>query len=85
MKVPLSWLKDFVDIDDISPQVLADKLTNIGFEIEEIKYLGQDIEKVFTGKITKIEKHPNADKLVVCSLDMGNQNLTIVTGANNIN
>lgn len=85
MKVPLSWLKDFVDISDITPEVLADKLTNIGFEIEEIVYLGQNIEKVYTGKITKIEKHPNADKLVVCTLDMGNEILTIVTGATNVN
>ena len=84
MKVPLSWLKDFVDIDDISPEDLAEKLTNIGFEIEEIQYLGQNIEKVFTGKITKIEKHPNADKLVVCALDLSYQKLTIVTGADNI-
>jgi phenylalanyl-tRNA synthetase beta chain len=84
MKVPLSWLKDFVDISDISPEDLAEKLTNIGFEIEEIQYLGQNIENVFTGKITKIKKHPNADKLVVCDLDMGKQTLTIVTGADNI-
>lgn len=85
MKVPLSWLQDFVDISDITPEVLADKLTNIGFEIEEIIYLGQNIEKVYTGKIKKIEKHPNADKLVVCTLDMGSEVLTIVTGATNVN
>lgn len=85
MKVPLSWLQDFVDISDITPEVLADKLTNIGFEIEELIYLGQNIEKVYTGKIKKIEKHPNADKLVVCTLDMGSEVLTIVTGATNVN
>ncbi|HEY8423595.1 MAG TPA: phenylalanine--tRNA ligase subunit beta [Clostridia bacterium] len=84
MKVPLSWLRDFVDISDITPQELADKLTNIGFEIEEINYLGQNIEKVYTGKIIKIEKHPNADKLVVCEVYMGDQTLNIVTGAKNV-
>ena len=84
MKVPLSWLEDFVDIE-ISPQVLAEKLTNIGFEIEDLQYLGKDIEKVITGKITEIIQHPNADKLVVCKLDMGYEILTIVTGAKNIN
>lgn len=83
MKFPLSWLKEYVDID-ITPQELGKKLTNIGFEIEEIIYLGKDIENVFIGKITKIERHPNADKLVVCTVDMGDKILTIVTGATNV-
>ncbi|HEY8389428.1 MAG TPA: phenylalanine--tRNA ligase subunit beta [Clostridia bacterium] len=84
MKVPLSWLKDFVDVN-VTPEVLAQKLTNIGFEIEELQYLGKDIEKVITGRIIDIEKHPDADKLVVCKLDMSNNEfLTIVTGAKNV-
>lgn len=83
MKIPLSWLKDFVDID-IKPEILADKLTNIGFEIEELKYLGKDIENVFTGKITAIVPHPNADSLVICTLNMNDKILTIVTGAKNV-
>ena len=63
MKLPLSWLKDYVNIDGISPKELADKLVNVGFEVEEIIELGKDIINVKTGKIVSVEKHPNADKI----------------------
>ena len=84
MKLPLSWLKDYVDIGDISAKELADKLLNIGFEVEEIIELGKDIVNVKTGKIIAIEKHPNADKLKVCETDMGTYKTIIVTGAPNV-
>lgn len=84
MKLPLSWLKDYVDIGDISAKELADKLLNIGFEVEEIIELGKDIVNVKTGKIISIEKHPNADKLKVCETDMGDYKTIIVTGSPNV-
>ena len=56
MKLPISWLKEYVDIGNITPAELADKLLNVGFEVEEIKYLGENISNVRTGKIVKIEK-----------------------------
>ena len=83
MKLPLSWLKDYVNIDGISPKELADKLVNVGFEVEEIIELGKDIINVKTGKIVSVEKHPNADKLRICETDMGEYKITIVTGAPN--
>ena len=83
MKLPLSWLKDFVDID-VEPIELADKLLNIGFEVEEIIYTGEGIENVVVGKILEISKHPNADKLVVCKVDLGDKLTTIVTAATNV-
>ena len=83
MKALLSWLKDFVDID-IDVNTLCDKLVSIGFEVEDVEYRGKNIENVVTGKILKIEKHPDADKLVVCDIDVGDETLQIVTGANNI-
>lgn len=83
MKALLSWIKDYVDVD-VDIQTLCDKLVAIGFEVEEIQYLGENIENVVSGKILKIEKHPDADKLVVCQIDVGNETLQIVTGANNI-
>ncbi len=84
MKLQLSWLNDFVKVDDITPQELADKLVGIGFEVEEIIYTGAEIDKVVTAKILDIKPHADADKLSVCMVDSGNEILTIVTGAKNI-
>jgi phenylalanyl-tRNA synthetase beta chain len=84
MKLPLSWLKEYVDID-LTAQELADKLLFCGFEVEEIIYRGKDIENVVAGKILSTEKHPNADKLIVCSVDVGkSEPVQIVTGADNV-
>lgn len=84
MKLPLSWLKEYVDIGEITPNELADKLLNVGFEVEEIIYLGKNIENVLTAKITKIEKHPNADKLQICHVDYGFEQSIVVTAATNV-
>ena len=84
MKLPLSWLKEYVDIGDITPQELSDKLLNVGFEVEDIIYLGKNINNVLTAKITKIEKHPNADKLQICHVDYGFEKSVIVTAATNV-
>lgn len=83
MKLPLSWLKDFVNID-VDPRELSDKLLNIGFEVEEIIYTGENIENVVVGKIIDIKKHENADKLRVCTVDVGKEITTIVTAATNV-
>ena len=82
MKVTLKWLKDFIDID-LSPEELAEKLTNSGNEVEEITYQDRYLKNVVVGKILEIEKHPNADKLVVCKVDIG-EITQIVTAATNI-
>ncbi|PJI09689.1 MULTISPECIES: phenylalanine--tRNA ligase subunit beta [Clostridium] len=84
MKVPVKWLKDYVDFD-INAKELGDKLTLSGSKVEEIITSGDEITKVVTGKILKIEPHPNADKLVVCSVDVGEKEpIQIVTGAQNM-
>ena len=84
MKAPLSWLKEFVDID-CSPEVLQDKLFSCGFEVEETIYVGKNIDKIVTCKILSIEKHPNADKLSVTKVDAGKYGiLQIITNAKNI-
>lgn len=84
MKLPLSWLNEYVSIKDIEPKKLADTLLNIGFEVEEIIYVGKDINNVLTAKILEISKHPDADKLQVCKIDAGKTETVIVTGAHNI-
>lgn len=83
MKVPFSWLKEYVDVD-VTPEVLAEKLVSIGFEVEEIINLAT-VTNVFVCKIVSIEKHPNADKLSVCQVSLGRDfAYQIVTNAKNI-
>ncbi|HQE05401.1 MAG: phenylalanine--tRNA ligase subunit beta [Tepidanaerobacter sp.] len=83
MLVPINWLKDFVDIpEDIDE--LSKRLTMTGSNVEGIEHWGRDIKNVVVGLITKVEKHPNADKLLVVQVDVGNEMLQVVTGATNI-
>lgn len=84
MKAPLSWLKEYVDID-CSAEELKDKLFSCGFEVEEMEYIAKNIEKIVTCKILSIDKHPNADKLSVTKVDAGKfGQLQIITSAKNI-
>jgi len=84
MKIPVKWLKDYVDIN-IPPKELGDKLTMSGSNVEEVIIAGAEIENVVTGKIMEIVQHPDADKLVVCQVDIGLQEQTqIVTAATNM-
>ncbi len=83
MKYPLSWIKEFVDIT-IPVQELADKLSLSGLEVEAIDTINPDICNIITGKIEKIEKHPNADKLNVTWVTDGKKTHQIVCGAKNI-
>lgn len=84
MLVSIEWLKDFVDID-CSPEELQDKLVRSGFEIEEIIKTGENCRNVVVGRIESLEKHPYADKLQICSINVGgSENVQIVTGANNV-
>lgn len=84
MKIPMIWLNDFVQVDDMQPEQLAEQLVNVGFEVEEILYTGNNIENVVTGKILDIQKHVDADRLSVCMVDVGAEITTIVTAATNI-
>ncbi len=83
MKTSVEWLKEFADID-VSPKELGDILTMTGSKVETIESKGNDIKNVVVGKILEIKKHPDADKLVITKVDVGEEILQIVTGANNI-
>lgn len=78
MLVPISWLKDYVDIR-VSPETLAKKLVAIGFEVEDIIYQNSQATNVVVGKITDVEKHPNADRLRVTRIDVGTKTIQVVT------
>ncbi|MEW8994904.1 phenylalanine--tRNA ligase subunit beta [Clostridium sp.] len=84
MKYPVKWLKDYVDIN-VSPVELADALNLSGSHVEEVILTGDEISNVVTGKITKIERHPDAEKLVVCAVNISKEEeIQIVTAATNM-
>lgn len=84
MIVSLNWLRDYVDIN-VSVKEFCDRMIMSGSNIETCTSIGEGIKNVKIGKIEKIISHPNADKLRVCTVDMGEANrLNIVTGADNV-
>jgi phenylalanyl-tRNA synthetase beta chain len=83
MKVTIDWLKDFTPIA-LDAKTISDGMTMSGSKVENYFTLGDDIHLVVTGRITSVAKHPDADKLVVCMVDVGDRVLQIVTGADNV-
>lgn len=83
MKTSVEWLNEYCDIN-VSNKELADILTLTGSKVETVEEKGENIKNVVVGKILSIEKHPDADKLVVTKVDVKTEILQIVTGANNI-
>lgn len=83
MRAPIKWLKDYVNYDE-SPEVLGDRLTMAGIPVEGIDRPGGELKNIVTGLIREVSPHPNADRLLVCKLDIGSRNITLVTGAPNV-
>lgn len=83
MLASLEWLKQYVDIN-IPTDVLVDKITRVGLEVETVTNLGEGLEGVLTGKVTHIERHPNSDHLWICQMDYGQGIVQILTGAQNV-
>jgi phenylalanyl-tRNA synthetase beta chain len=84
MRISLNWLRDYIDIT-LSPEELAEALTMAGFEVEEIEDRRTWADGVVVGKVLERSPHPNADKLSVCTVDIGaDQPSTIVCGAANV-
>jgi phenylalanyl-tRNA synthetase beta chain len=84
MKVPINWLKDYVDVT-LPLAELAEKLTMAGFEVGEIKNTGGSWNNVIVGRIIAVEPHPNADRLKLATVDLGTKSETVVCGAPNLN
>ncbi|MEY3503374.1 MAG: phenylalanine--tRNA ligase, beta subunit [Pseudomonadota bacterium] len=83
MQFPESWLREFCN-PPLTTQQLADTLTMAGLEVEDMKSVAPPFSKVVVGLITSAEQHPNADRLRVCQVDVGqSQALSIVCGAPN--
>ena len=83
MRLPISWLKEYVDFDD-TPQGLAAKLTFSGTEVEGIETIGSTYEGIVVGEVLEVNKHPNADKLTLCRVNTGSGEMTVVCGAPNV-
>ncbi|MGI6096158.1 MAG: phenylalanine--tRNA ligase subunit beta [Lachnospiraceae bacterium] len=84
MNTSLSWIKMYVPDLDVTPQEYTDAMTLTGTKVEGFERLDADLENIVIGQIEKIEKHPDADKLIVCQVNVGNEVTQIVTGAPNV-
>jgi phenylalanyl-tRNA synthetase beta chain len=83
MKISLDWLKKYVEIEVQAGQ-LADRLTMAGIEVESIESFAARYEKILVGQVIDVKKHPNAEKLTVCQVDVERETLGIVCGAPNV-
>ncbi|MCI9340617.1 MAG: phenylalanine--tRNA ligase subunit beta [Dorea sp.] len=84
MNTSLSWIKAYVPGLDVSAQEYTDAMTLSGTKVEGYEVQDADLDKIVIGQIDKIEKHPDADKLIICQVNVGDETVQIVTGANNV-
>ena len=84
MNTSLSWIKAYVPGLEATAQEYTDAMTLSGTKVEGYEVLDADLDKIVIGQIDKIEKHPDADKLIVCQVNVGNESVQIVTGAKNV-
>ncbi len=86
MNLSMKWLNEFVNLKDINAKEFSESMTMSGSKVEKFEIIGNNIDKIVVSKILSIEDHPNAKKLFVCRVDIGNdQTIQIVTNAKNIN
>ncbi|WP_456273808.1 phenylalanine--tRNA ligase subunit beta [Bacillus sp. AK031] len=85
MFVSYKWLQDYVDLSGVAPEELAEKITRSGIEVEGVEVIGKEIKNVVVGHVLECEPHPDADKLNVCQVDVGeDEPVQIICGAPNV-
>ena len=84
MNTALSWMKAYVPDLDVTAQEYTDAMTLSGTKVEGYTCLDKNLEKIVVGQIEKVERHPDADKLIICQVNVGNEVIQIVTGAPNV-
>ncbi len=84
MNTSLSWIKAYVPDLDVTAQEYTDAMTLTGTKVEGFERLDKNLEKIVVGEILSIDRHPDADKLVICQVNVGDETLQIVTGAPNV-
>ena len=83
MKISYNWLNEYINLK-LSPEETAEKLTLIGLEVEEVTSYGNKLDGVVVGEVLEVKEHSNADRLVVCHVDIGYEQVQIVCGADNV-
>jgi len=83
MNVSYKWLKDFIDLD-LSPEETAEKLTLIGLEVDSMEAFGSRLDGVVVGEVLDVNRHPDADRLWLCRVNMGDEEVQVVCGADNV-
>ncbi|GAA5520996.1 phenylalanine--tRNA ligase subunit beta [Aliifodinibius salicampi] len=83
MKISYNWLSEFINLE-LTPEETAEKLTLIGLEVEEVSSYGSKLEGVVVGEVLDVKEHPNADRLRICSVNLGDEEVQIICGANNV-
>ncbi|MEK7285387.1 MAG: phenylalanine--tRNA ligase subunit beta [Chloroflexota bacterium] len=82
--MPVSWLRDYVPVT-VAPDELAERLHMAGMEVDHVERIGGEWERIWVGRIAELAKHPNADKLILATVDYGaGRRTTVVTGATNL-
>lgn len=84
MKFTLSWLSEYVSIDGLNPDQMADRLTMLGLEVEVVQELYAGLDAIVTAKVLSVQKHPNADRLTLCEVEVGDETVSVVCGAPNV-
>ena len=82
MNISFNWLREYIDFD-LTPMELSEKLMMLGTEVESITQLSEGLDNIVVGRIINVRKHPQADKLVLCDVDIGKEELQIICGAPN--
>ena len=84
MKFTLSWLSEYVSLDGLTHDQLADRLTMLGLEVDAVQQLYAGLDAIVTAKVLSVQKHPNADRLSLCEVEVGAETVPIVCGAPNV-
>lgn len=84
MNTPISWLKAYVPELECTDKEYNDRMTMTGTKVDGVARLDKNLEKIVVGRVLSIERHPDADKLIICQVDVGEETLQIVTGAPNV-
>ncbi len=84
MKFTLSWLGKYISLDSLTPDQLAERLTMLGLEVDAVEELYVGLDAIRTAKVLSVQKHPNADRLSLCEVEIGEEKVPIVCGASNV-
>ena len=84
MKFTLSWLSEYVSLDGLPTDQLADRLTMLGLEVDAVQELYEGLDSIVSAKVVSVKKHPNADRLTLCDVEIGDELVPIVCGAPNV-